>query len=66
MGKIKNFMAELLANDIVRRALKTFIQAALAYAAVSYQSVNSVDTAKALAIGAVGAGISAVWNTLKK
>lgn len=63
MGKIKNFVAELLANDVVRRAAKTFVQAVIGYVLVSYQSINSVDTLKAVAVGAVSAGVSAVWNS---
>lgn len=65
MSKIRNAVAEFVASDVVRRAVKTFVQAVLGYVLVSYQSVNSVDALKALAVGAVSAGISAAWNSIR-
>lgn len=53
-------------NDIVKRALKTFVQAFLATIAVSVVTVNDWPTAKAAIVGAVAAAISATWNTVVK
>lgn len=44
------------------RALKTFIQAALAFASVGLVTAVSIPTTKALIGGAIAAGISAVMN----
>ena len=49
-------------NDIVIRALKTFVQAFLASVAVGVATVQDVPTAKAVLVAGVAAGISAVWN----
>lgn len=49
-------------NDIAVRAAKTFVQAFLATLAVAVVNVHDVSTAKAAAIAAAAAGISAVWN----
>lgn len=54
----------ILNNDIVVRALKTFVQSALAVLAVGYTEVVDLESGKALVIAAVAAGISAVWNTI--
>lgn len=51
-------------NDVAKRAVKTFIQAFLATVAVGATNVTDIATAKALAIAAVAAAISAVWNSL--
>lgn len=51
------------AKSIAIKALKTFVQAALAFAAVNFVLVKDRDTAKAFAVGLLAAGISAVWNT---
>jgi len=51
------------AKTIAIKALKTFIQAALAYAAINFVTIKDKDTAKVFAIGLLAAGISAVWNT---
>ena len=45
--------------DAGRRAARTFIQAAGAFLVLN---PGHVDTAKALAVGAVAAGVSAVWR----
>lgn len=55
-------MFNLLSHDVVVRAIKTFVQAFLAVVAVGVVGVNDVNTAKALAVAGVSAGISAVWN----
>lgn len=56
----------MLSNDLLVRALKTFVQAFLGSVAVGIVSVHDVPTAKALAIASVAAGISAVWNFIVK
>lgn len=53
-------------SDIVRRAVKTFVQAFLAVIVVGYVNVKDVESAKALGVAAVAAGISAVWNFIKE
>lgn len=58
-------MPKVFKNDIVVRAVKTFVQAFLATLAVSVVSVTDVNTAKAAVVGAVAAGISATWNWFK-
>lgn len=55
-------MKNLFTHDIFVRALKTFIQAALASIIVSLATVNDIQTAKVAAVAALSAGISAVWN----
>jgi len=55
-----------MSNDIIVRALKTFVQAFLATVAVGVVGVNSIETAQALAIAGVAAGVSAVWNLIVK
>lgn len=52
-------------KDILARALKTFVQAFLATLAVDIATVNDWKTARPVIIGAVAAGVSAVWNTLR-
>lgn len=47
---------------ILVRALKTFLQAAAAFAATGIVTAISVPTTKALIGGAIAAGISAVMN----
>lgn len=51
------------AKTIAIKASKTFVQAALAYAAVNFVLIKDRDTAKTFTIGVLAAGISAVWNT---
>ena len=53
-------------NDVVVRALKTFIQTFLATVAVGVVAVQDVNGVKALIVSAVAAGISAVWNVVVK
>lgn len=56
---------KLTENEIVVRAVKTFVQAAIAVVVVGYVSVKDIESAKALAVAAVAAGVSAVWNYVK-
>ncbi len=56
----------LVNSDIVRRAVKTFIQAFVAVIVIGYVNVKDVESAKALGVAAVAAGISAVWNFIKE
>lgn len=49
-------------KDIAVRAGKTFLQGAIAYGLLNYAAVQDVNGAKAFALGAVAAGVSAVWN----
>lgn len=55
-----NFIKAVLSHDTVVRALKTFVQAAVAVVLVADQPLS-----KEVAIAAVAAGVSAVWNTVK-
>jgi hypothetical protein len=63
---MKEAVKAFFSDDIVKRALKTFIQAFLATLAVGVATVNDFESAKALLVGALAAAISAAWNTLKK
>lgn len=51
-------------NDVFIRALKTFVQASIAYLVASIGAVDVFDkgVAEGLLIGAIAAGISASWN----
>lgn len=55
-------MNDVNLNVLAVRAFKTFCQAFLAALAVSATTVVNVDTGKAVLLGAVAAGISAVMN----
>lgn len=44
------------------RAIKTFLQAALAFVVAGLASVNTLPAGKALLISAIAAGVSAVFN----
>jgi len=59
-----DYIKQFVTHDIALRAAKTFVQATLAAILAGLAGVNSLGGAKALAIGAVAAGISAVWNSL--
>lgn len=61
---MKEAIKSFLNNDIVKRALKTFVQAFLATLSVSIVAVQDFPTLKAVVVGAIAAGISAVWNSL--
>jgi hypothetical protein len=60
MELIKSF----LSNDIVERAIKTFVQAAVAVVVAGYANVVDVESGKALVVAAIAAGVSAAWNTI--
>ena len=51
-------------NDVIVRALKTFVQASIAYLVATIGAVDVFDkgVAEGLLIGAIAAGISASWN----
>jgi hypothetical protein len=53
-------LKEFLANDLVERALKTFVQAF-----VSVLIIGGFKLDKATLVAAGAAGISAVWNYWK-
>lgn len=53
-------------NDIVKRALKTFVQSFLSVLALSVANVVDTNTAKAALVAALAAAISATWNTIVK
>jgi hypothetical protein len=53
-------------KDISIRALKTFVQAFLAVLAIDVITIKDWATAKPVLIGAVAAGVSAVWNSLSQ
>lgn len=59
------FIDKLAKNEIVVRAVKTFVQAFAAVVLVGYVQVKDIESAKALAVAAVAAGVSAVWNYVK-
>ena len=62
---MKAFLGRVIANDIVVRATKTFVQAVLSVLALGVADVVDIPSAKALLVGALSAGISAVWNSLR-
>lgn len=51
-------------NVLFVRALKTFVQAFLAAVSLGVVSTTDVSAIKALIVGAIAAGISAVMNLL--
>lgn len=58
-------------KDILIRALKTFIQAFISYLSIdAFFGVTDLTTFKKIAlsllVGALAAGVSAVWNSLKE
>lgn len=57
-------MANNKRNDILVRAIKTFVQAFLAVIATGLLDVTDLNALKTLAIAGIAAGISAVSNTL--
>jgi hypothetical protein len=61
-----NKLKQLLSNDIVERALKTFAQTFLATLAVGVLAVDNFEGVLALLTGALAAAISATWNSIKR
>lgn len=59
-------MKNLLTNDIVVRAFKTFLQAALSVVALGVVDVVDLASAQALAVAGLSAGISALQNYVKE
>lgn len=53
-------------KDILVRAIKTFVQAFLATITVQIVSIKDWNTARPVIIGAVAAGVSAIWNSLNE
>lgn len=51
-----------MANVLIIRALKTFIQAFLASVSVGIVTTTNISAVRALIVGAIAAGISAVMN----
>lgn len=52
--------------DVLTRAAKTFVQAAIATATVSLTAGTDFSAAslRSIAIGAIAAGVSAAWNVI--
>lgn len=63
---MKNFIKNIINNDIVRRCVKTFIQAFCASIAVSLKGITTIDKAfiQSVLIAAISAGICAVMNVI--
>lgn len=57
-------MKKFFTNDIVKRALKTFLQGFLASLIVSLKSMTSFDETmlKSIILGAIAGGLSALMN----
>lgn len=55
-------MNEVNINALVVRALKTFLQAFLAALALGIVTTTDIPALKALIVGAIAAGVSAVMN----
>lgn len=66
VDRVYQFTEGLVDRDTLIRAGKTFLQAALATAAAGVAGIVDVQTAKAVVIGAIAAGIAAVWNGVLK
>lgn len=58
----KRKLAQAKRKDILIRALKTWVQAFLAFIATGLLDVTDLNAVKGLIIGATAASISAVWN----
>lgn len=53
-------------KDLVERAIRTFLQAALAVLAADITGLTDIDTAKAIGVAAISAGISAVMSLIAR
>ncbi len=63
---MKNKLKKTNWKDIGSRALKTFVQAFVAVLLLGVTDVTDIESGKTLAIAALAAGISAVWNFVKE
>jgi hypothetical protein len=54
----------MFTKDLLERAARTFVQAALAVLASDLMGLTDVDTAKTLGVAAISAGLSAVMSLL--
>jgi hypothetical protein len=59
-------MTEKQVQALIVRAIKTFLQAALAFVFAGLASVSTLPAGKALLIAAIAAGVSAVTNVFIK
>jgi hypothetical protein len=59
-------MTEKQVQALIVRAIKTFLQAALAFVVAGLASVSTLPAGKALLIAAIAAGVSAVTNVFIK
>lgn len=55
-------MSSVNVNALIVRAFKTFVQAFVAALALGIVSTTNVSAIKALIVGAIAAGVSAVMN----
>lgn len=67
MKNVKEVITKFFANDIVKRAIKTFVQGFLAIIVISVADADLTDLTviKSLIVGGVAGGISAVMNYIK-
>ena len=63
---MKSFIKKIINNDIVRRCVKTFIQAFCGSLAISLKGITTIDKVfiQSVLIGALSAGICAVMNLI--
>lgn len=59
-------MSEAQVIALIVRALKTFLQAALAFVVAGLASISTLSAGKALLLAAIAAGLSAVMNVFIK
>jgi hypothetical protein len=66
ISKIVSKVKAFFKNDVVRRTLKTFIQAFLGVlVVVNVQDIKDIDSVRAILMSGVSAGICALWNLIK-
>ena len=58
---VREFVLDIIGSDVTERAVKTFVQAAIAVWLVADQPFS-----KTAVVAAVAAGVSAVWNYLRQ
>lgn len=63
---MKKIFKKIINNDIVRRCVKTFIQAFCGSLAISLKGVTTIDEVfiKSILVGAISAGLCAVMNLI--